>query len=272
LLANGKNRLRANVIPLQSFAIHHYLKVLAYFHANLIPQMHELITFLKELMDAEKLAALVTLYGGLYLVAFIIFAETGLFVGFFLPGDSLLFVTGLMIANSQNPFDSGAANLLYWISIITLAGIIGNSVGYWFGKKTGPLLFERRDTLLFKRKHVLQAKEFYEKKGGGAIILARFLPIVRTFAPIVAGVVKMDRKKFFFYNVVGSIAWVGSMVLAGYFLGEIEWVKKNFEKIVIGLIVVTTAPVLFKMFFSKKKSPVLEVTKDMVDETINSDK
>jgi membrane-associated protein len=235
--------------------------------------MQDFIELLKELMNAEKLAALVTLYGGLYLVAFIIFAETGLFVGFFLPGDSLLFVTGLMIANSHNPFDSGAMNLLYWGSIITFAGIVGNSVGYWFGRKTGPLLFERRDTLLFKRKHVMQAKEFYERKGGGAIILARFLPIVRTFAPIVAGVVQMDRKKFFFYNVVGSIAWVGSMVLAGYFLGENQWVKHNFEKIVIGIVLVTTGPVIIKMFFGKKKSPIQEVSEDVVEEVFTpSDK
>ncbi len=232
--------------------------------------MQDLIELLKELMNAEKLAALVTLYGGLYLVAFIIFAETGLFVGFFLPGDSLLFVTGLMIANSHNPFDSGAMNLLYWISIITFAGIVGNSVGYWFGRKTGPLLFEKRDTLLFKRKHVMQAKEFYERRGGGAIILARFLPIVRTFAPIVAGVVQMDRKKFFFYNVVGCIAWVGSMVLAGYFLGENQWVKHNFEKIVIGIVLVTTGPVIIKMFFGKKKSPIQEVSEDVVEEVFTS--
>lgn len=232
--------------------------------------MNDIIDLLKELMNAEKLAHLVTLYGGLYLVAFIIFAETGLFVGFFLPGDSLLFVTGLMIANSQSPFNNDFANLIYWISLITVAGIIGNAVGYWFGRKTGPLLFEKRDTLLFKRKHVLQAKEFYERRGGSAVILARFLPIVRTFAPIVAGVVAMDRKKFFFFNVVGCIAWVGSMTLAGYFLGENEWVKHNFEKIVIGLILVTTAPVLFKMFLGKKKSPILEVTKDMLEETMDN--
>jgi len=214
--------------------------------------MHDIIELIKELMNAEKLAALVTLYGCLYLVALIIFAETGLFIGFFLPGDSLLFVTGLMIANSLSPFNNDFANLVYWISLISLAGIVGNSIGYWFGRKTGPILFEKRDTLLFKRKHVLQAKEFYDKRGGSAIILARFLPIVRTFAPIVAGIVAMDKKKFFLYNVVGSIAWVMSMVLSGYFLGENEWVKHNFEKIVIGLIVVTTAPVLFKMFFGKK--------------------
>lgn len=222
-------------------------------------------------MNAEKLAALVTMYGGLYLVAFIIFAETGLFVGFFLPGDSLLFVTGLMIANSQSPFNNDFANLAYWITLITVAGVIGNAVGYWFGRKTGPLLFERKDTLLFKKKHVIQAKEFYDKRGGSAVILARFLPIVRTFAPIVAGVVEMDRKKFFFYNVVGCIAWVASMTLAGYFLGENEWVKHNFEKIVIGLILVTTGPVLFKMFFGKKKQPILEVGKDIIEETFDID-
>lgn len=234
--------------------------------------MQETLEFLKELMNAEKLAALVTLYGGLYLVALVIFAETGLFVGFFLPGDSLLFVTGLMIANSQSPFGNDALNLTYWIALITFAGIIGNTVGYWFGRKTGPLLFEKRDTLLFKRKHVMQAKEFYDRKGGGAIVLARFLPIVRTFAPIVAGVVKMDRKKFAFYNIIGSITWVGSMTLAGYFLGENEWVKHNFEKVVIGIILITTAPVLFKMFFGKKKSPVLEVGKDILEEPFTNDK
>ncbi|MBN8669782.1 MAG: VTT domain-containing protein [Chitinophagales bacterium] len=233
--------------------------------------MHDFIELLKELMNAEKLAALVTMYGGLYLVAFIIFAETGLFVGFFLPGDSLLFVTGLMIANSQSPFNNDFANLVYWITLITAAGVIGNAVGYWFGRKTGPLLFERKDTLLFKKKHVIQAKEFYDKRGGSAVILARFLPIVRTFAPIVAGVVEMDRKKFFFYNVVGCIAWVASMTLAGYFLGENEWVKHNFEKIVIGLILVTTGPVLFKMFFGKKKQPILEVGKDIIEETFDID-
>lgn len=233
--------------------------------------MHDIIELLKELMNAEKLAALVTMYGGLYLVAFIIFAETGLFVGFFLPGDSLLFVTGLMIANSQSPFNNDFANLAYWITLITTAGVIGNAVGYWFGRKTGPLLFERKDTLLFKKKHVIQAKEFYDKRGGSAVILARFLPIVRTFAPIVAGVVEMDRKKFFFFNIVGCVAWVSSMTLAGYFLGENEWVKHNFEKIVIGLILVTTAPVLFKMFFGKKKQPILEVGKDMIEDTFDID-
>jgi membrane-associated protein len=226
--------------------------------------MHDLIELLKHLMNAEWLANTVMMYGGLYLVALVIFAETGLFAGFFLPGDSLLFVSGLIIANKPAHFAEGPLNLLYWIVVISIAGIVGNSVGYWFGRKTGPLLFERRETWLFKRKHLEQAHDFYERKGGAAIILARFLPIVRTFAPIVAGVVKMDGKKFFLYNIIGSVAWVASMTASGYLLGENIWVKNNFEKIVIGLILVTTLPVLFKMFFGKKKHPVQEVVEDMV--------
>lgn len=210
--------------------------------------MQDFIDFLKQLIDPAWIYA----HGGLYLVAFIIFAETGLFIGFFLPGDSILFVTGMLIAQHQSPFNNDPANLIYWMSLISICGIVGNMVGYWFGKKSGHLLFERKDTWLFKKKHLLQAKEFYEKRGGTAIILARFLPIVRTFAPIVAGIVGMDRKKFFLYNVVGGLAWVVSLVLVGYLLGENEWVKNNLEKIIIGLVVVTTAPVLYKMVFSKK--------------------
>lgn len=212
--------------------------------------MESILELFKHLTNADW----ITQHGGLYLVALIVFAETGLFVGFFLPGDSLLFVTGLIIAQSASPFDTAALNLPYWIVLITLAGIIGNIVGYWFGKKTGPILFERKDTWLFKRKHLIQAKEFYEKKGGSAIILARFIPIVRTFAPIVAGVVHMERKKFLLYNIIGSFAWVISMTITGYCLGENEWVKGNLEKIVIGLILVTTLPVLYKMIFAKKRA------------------
>lgn len=200
-------------------------------------------------MNADWIVA----HGGLYVVMFIIFAETGLFVGFFLPGDSLLFIGGMIISQSPAPFADPLLDLLYWIALMSFAGVIGNLVGYWFGWQSGHLLFERRDTWLFKRKHLVQAHEFYEKRGGTAIILARFLPIIRTFAPIVGGIVKMNFKKFVIYNIVGSVAWIVSMMTAGFLLGKNEWVKNNLDKIVIGLIVVTTAPVLFKMFFSKKK-------------------
>lgn len=225
--------------------------------------MNEFLEFIKNLMNADWIMA----HGGLYLVALIVFAETGLFIGFFLPGDSLLFISGLIIANSKiaSPIAAGPVDLTFWIILIAIAGIVGNMVGYWFGRKSGPLLFERRDTWLFKKKHLLQAKDFYEKKGGGAIVFARFLPIVRTFAPIVAGVVQMDRKKFSFYNIIGSFAWVASMMLAGYLLGGYDIVKNNLEKIVIGLVLITTGPVLFKMFFGKKKHPIQEVAEDMMD-------
>lgn len=229
--------------------------------------MQEILEFVKELMDAERLATLAALYGGFYLVAFIIFAETGLFVGFFLPGDSLLFVTGVMLANAPTPTEVDAMNLAYWITLISVAGIIGNSVGYWFGSRTGPHLFERKDSMLFKRRYLLDARDFYDKHGGRAIVLARFFPLLRTFAPIVAGVVRMDRGRYLFFNVIGSIGWVASMILAGFYLGENEWVKQNFETIILGFGVFTLAPILYKMF-SKKKSPTLIIGKEAVEEQL----
>ncbi len=210
--------------------------------------MHEIISILKSIATEQW----ITEHGGLYIVMFIIFAETGLFVGFFLPGDSLLFVSGMIISRSAAPFASPFANLLYWILLMVFSGVLGNVVGYWFGNKSGHLLLKRPDSLLFKKKHLMQAHDFYEKKGGMAIFLARFLPIVRTFAPIVGGMVDMNYKKFLMFNIFGCLTWVVSMLLAGFLLGKNEWVHANIEKIVIGMIVVTTGPVLFKMFFSKK--------------------
>jgi len=215
--------------------------------------MHQIIDIIKTLLaDPDKLMNWITTHGGLYVVMFIIFAETGLFVGFFLPGDSLLFITGILIANSPAPFANEFANITYWIALISLAAVIGNLVGFWFGRESGHLWFEKRDTWLFKRKHLVQAHDFYEKKGGWAIILGRFLPIVRTFAPLIGGIVAMDFKKFVSYSIVGAIAWVTSMVLAGFLLGHNEMVRHNIDKITIGLILVTTGPVLFRMFFGKK--------------------
>jgi membrane-associated protein len=208
------------------------------------------------------------IYGGLWLLLFIVFAETGLFVGFFLPGDSLLFVAGIYSNNLAHEllksFGLGEwrfewIDLFLLISLISIAGILGNAVGFWFGKKIGPTMFHWRDRFLFKKKYLYDAHEFYEKHGGGAIIFARFLPIVRTFAPIVAGIVGMDGKKFSFFNTIGCIAWVFSMIIAGHFLQK--WIysqfdfdlKKHLEVIVLGIVVVTTAPVLIKLFTGKKK-------------------
>lgn len=198
------------------------------------------------------------------MILFIVFAETGLFAGFFLPGDALLFVTGIfsdkIISAALFTTNNQWADLgILWI-MISAAGILGNFVGYWFGKKSGPFLFERKDTFLFKKKYLVQAHEFYEKNGGGAIILGRFVPFVRTFAPIVAGIVLMDQKKFVFYNIIGSMLWVGSMLLAGHFLDTFISnrfhfdLKEHLEVIVIGIVAVTTIPVLWKVFSHNKKT------------------
>jgi membrane-associated protein len=203
--------------------------------------------------------------GGLWVILFIVFAETGLMVGFFLPGDSLLFVAGIYsekLIGSMLPGGTGSEFLdlvVLWI-LVAVCGIIGNAVGYWFGHKSGPYLFHRKDSFLFKRKYLYQAKEFYEKHGGQAIAFARFLPIVRTFAPIIGGIVAMDRKKFLLYNIVGCITWVFTMLFAGHYLDKLFLtkfgfdLKKHLEIIVIGIIVITTFPVLFKMFFGRKSS------------------
>lgn len=201
-------------------------------------------------------------YGGLWLLLFIIFAETGLFAGFFLPGDSLLFVAGIFSNKlAAYLYDSGNdfTNLVLLIILTTLAGVLGNIAGYWFGAKSGPFLYSRKDTFFFKKKYLLQAKDFYEKHGGGAIVLARFLPFIRTFAPIVAGIVQMDKKKFSFFNIIGCIAWTTSMLASGHYLYKFFMDKYNFdltkhlEVIVLVIVLVTTAPVLFKVFFGKKK-------------------
>lgn len=202
-------------------------------------------------------------HGGLWMILFIVFAETGLFAGFFLPGDALLFVTGIfsdkIVSAALLPTGNQWADLsILWVMIST-AGILGNLVGYWFGRKSGPFLFERKDTFFFKKKYLIQAHEFYEKNGGSAIVLARFIPFVRTFAPIVAGIVLMDWKKFIYYNITGSMLWVGSMLLGGHFLQTFIMnqfgfsLKEHLEVIVIGIIAVTTLPVLWKVFTFKKK-------------------
>lgn len=214
-------------------------------------------------------------YGGLYILLLVVFAETGLFVGFFFPGDSLLFAAGVFLDKIANEFvgiNQDTPTHFHWphvviIVMIMIASILGNTVGYWFGRKTGPLLYERRETWLFRKKHLLRAKAFYDKYGKGTIFLAKFLPIIRTFAPIVAGMVKMERAVFMFYNMVGSVCWVASMMLTGYFLDS--WVKRKFdfslqdhiEAIAIGIILVTTLPVLYKLIFGKREE--VEETKNL---------
>jgi len=200
--------------------------------------------------------------GGLWLLLLIIFAETGLFVGFFFPGDSLLFVAGIFSNKlAASVYDTGNdfLNLLLLSALCIGAGILGNATGYLFGRKVGPAMYNWKDRFLFKQKYLHQAKEFYDKHGGGAIVFARFLPFIRTFAPIVAGIVGMNKKKFTFYNIIGCIAWVISMLFIGHYLNSFVKnqfgidLEKHLEIIVIVIVLVTTAPVLIKMFFGKKK-------------------
>ncbi len=230
--------------------------------------------------------------GGLWLLLFVVFAETGLFAGFFLPGDSLLFIAGIYAHEMGVPgqMEPGITYhflklvgmghirnewvdlIVLWI-LISICGILGNMLGYWSGKKVGPTMYKWKDNFFFKKHYLYQAHEFYDKHGGGAIIVARFLPIIRTFAPIVAGIVGMDKKKFTYYNVIGCLAWVFSMLFAGHFLQK--WIyqqfkfdlKQHLEVIVIGIVIVTTAPVIVKLFFGKKKSqpPSLNTPADKQD-------
>ena len=222
--------------------------------------MQTIIDFFSNVTNPEWIMQ----HGGLYIVVLIVFIETGLFFGFFLPGDSLLFIAGMVIANTLAPFAEPLINLCFWIGLITTAGVLGNYAGYWFGKKSNGLLFQK-DNWLFKRKYLTQAKAFYDKKGGGAIVLARFLPIIRTFAPMVAGMVRMNPAKFSVYNIAGSFLWAGSIVSAGFLLGENVWAKENLEKIIIGIVVITTGPVLIKLLIGRKKkhlqkAPVYSLT------------
>ncbi len=219
--------------------------------------MHDFWNSLQQFIDPEKLLK----EGGFYVVMFVIFAETGLFFGFFLPGDYLLFLAGMFVA-------TGKLDVNIWVLILGLfvSAVLGNFVGYWFGRKTGPVLYQRKESFFFKHRYLKAAEEYYNKQGAFALIMGRFVPIVRTFAPIFAGVVKLDFKRFALYNLAGAIIWIASLTLLGYFLG------KRFEKeindyllyIIIGFVVITTIPLIFA--FVKKR-----VGKDGNDELSNTE-
>ncbi len=198
---------------------------------------------------------------GIYVVLFIIFAETGLFAGFFLPGDSLLFLAGIYsteLMTTLIPIEGDFINVLLLSILVALSGILGNTFGYWFGYKSGTYLYKKEDTFLFKKKYLIQSHEFFEKHGGRAIIFARFLPIIRTFAPIIAGVVKMDKKKFMFYNILSSFMWAVTLIFAGHYLYHFFLdslnidLKAHIELIIIGIIAITTVPLILNAIKGKK--------------------
>ena len=173
------------------------------------------------------------------IIAAIVFSETGLLVGFFLPGDSLLFGAGFLA--SQNLFHVGGL-----VALLIVAAIVGDALNYFVGLQMGEFVFEKGRLRFVKHSHLLAAKAFYERHGGKAIVLARFVPLVRTFTPFVAGVARMGYRNFLFYNVVGGVGWVVSMTAAGYWLGQIEIVKKNFEIAIIGVVVISVLPIAIK--------------------------
>lgn len=214
---------------------------------------------------------------GIYVVLFIVFAETGLFAGFFLPGDSLLFLSGIYsteLITTIIPVENDFMGVTMLSLLVAIAGILGNTFGYWFGYKSGTYLYTREDSFWFKKKYLIQSHEFFEKHGGRAIIFARFIPIVRTFAPIIAGVVKMEKKKFMFYNILSSFLWAIALIFAGHYLYELFLTKLNIdlkahiEIIVLGIVAITTVPVIVNAL--KGKKVVEEEAREEVDNDPNN--
>jgi membrane-associated protein len=172
------------------------------------------------------------------LVCAIVFAETGLLVGFFLPGDSMLFTAGLLVSTGAIDF-----NLWGMCGLIIVSAILGNQTGYLIGSKAGPAIFNKPESRLFKRENVESAHAFFEKHGGKALILARFVPIIRTFVPVIVGVAQMDKRKFFLYNVIGALLWGGGVTLLGAWLGQFSWVGDNIDIIFISIVLISVIPI-----------------------------
>lgn len=179
-------------------------------------------------------------------IAAIVFAESGLLIGFFLPGDSLLFTAGFLASQ-------GIFNIWILCALSFIAAVVGDSVGYWFGHKVGPKIFQREDSLLFHKHNLVRAQEFYKKHGGKTIILARFMPVVRTFAPILAGVGSMEYSKFLTYNVVGGVLWGVLIPLLGYFLGSvIPGIDQYLIPIIVAIIVLSIMPTAYHLLRTKE--------------------
>jgi membrane-associated protein len=196
-----------------------------------------------KIYDVESLVRV----GGLVGLAIIVFVETGLLIGFFLPGDSLLVTAGLFAAR-------GDLEVVPMIVVLSIAAIAGDTVGYYIGARTGPKLFTRPDSLLFNRKHLITTKEFYERHGPFTIVIARFIPILRTFAPVVAGIGAMEYRRFIVYNVAGGIGWVVTTVLGGYYLGQlVPNIHDHIHKVIAVVIVLSLLPAIIKVAKEKLK-------------------
>ncbi len=213
--------------------------------------MHHLMELFHKIYDVQGLVRV----GGLAALAVVVFAETGLLVGFFLPGDSLLVTAGLY-CTSANPTQAPLLDIVTLNLAVIGAAIVGDTVGYWIGAKSGPKIFTREQSLLFSRKHLLRTKDFYERHGGKTIVIARFLPFVRTFAPVVAGVGRMSYRRFLSYNVFGGIGWVAGMTLLGFSLGKVyPPITKQIDKVIIVIIFVSLIPGVVSTLMNRKKTP-----------------
>lgn len=203
---------------------------------------------LKTLTNPESIIQ----YGGLWLLLFVVFAETGLLIGFFLPGDNLILLAGILCKSKPELLN---VNYFVLALLLTIAAVLGNMFGYWFGKKAGERLYSREDSLLFKKRHLETTNAYYQKFGGNAtLILARFLPVVRTFAPIIAGVIKIDFLKFMTFNIIGGTLWIFSLSSIGYFLVYFfPGITNYMGYIFIALIILTALPIL-RLAFKKKET------------------
>ena len=191
--------------------------------------------------------------GGLLLLAIIVFAESGLLIGFFLPGDSLLFLAGFFTASTaaDNTFHH---SLLVTATVVSIAAILGDQVGYMFGRKVGPALFDRPESRFFKPAHVERAHAFLEHHGSKTIVMARFVPIVRTFAPIVAGVGRMRYRTFVTFNIIGGILWGAGLTSLGHFLGDVEWVKNNIEIASVLIVLLSLTPMMIEFVLHRRRT------------------
>src|SRR3954447_25925 len=178
----------------------------------------------------------------------ILFAECGLLVGFFLPGDSLLFTAGLLVAGGL------VAPLWVVLLLLPVAAVAGNLVGWWIGRKAGPAVFERPDSRLFKQRHVQRAQEFFDRNGARTIVLARFVPVVRTFATVMAGVARMDFRRFALYSLVGGVAWTTCVTLLGFWLGHVAVVRDHVELFIVGVVVLSLVPVAIEALRSRQSA------------------
>lgn len=224
--------------------------------------MHLLLDVWRSLTDPDRLihllTSVITGWLGYALIAAVVFAETGLLVGLFLPGDSLLFTVGVVAG-------AGDLNIVQICALLTFMSILGDQSGYFLGHRTGPAIFRRPDSLLFKQEYVARTQAFYEKHGGKTLIYAKFVPIVRTFAPFMAGVGGMRYRRFLSFNIFGGIGWVISMTLAGYFLGGVPVVRHNFEKVVIGIVLVSVVPMIVHYLRSRGGEKMMRAAASEVD-------